>query len=518
MGDDVIPVVECAKFLGVHFDRRLSFIPHLNYVKNRCLKALNLVKVCAARGLGADRNTKLMLYRSLVRSKLDYGAVVYSSARPSYLKTLETIQNQGLRVALNAFRTSPTTSLHVEAGELPLHLRHLQLSMMYFLKIQANDSNPAKTCVHNGNYDVWFNLRRNTIPTLRHRLRFHIQNAEIPLNNLFVLPNPFSPPPLPPAPPPFIDSPPQYNQPPPWLLQLPPVNMNLRGINKASTPTSAINSIFRLEMLRFPDACFVFTDGSKTGARSASAMVSPVETYAVRITDNASVFTAEAFALKLAIRRIQICRDHRDFVICSDSLSVLQALASGRLDNPVIRDVLYEYNAVRGRRVAFLWVPSHCGIPGNELADVAAKNALQNDVHDVLLPYTDYRPLVRAYVIDLWRQEWTQEPRNKLFRSGAEVNTTRSLMTSPRDETVWTRLRIGHCYLTHGHLLRREPPPVCTHCRCIYSIRHILISCTYLHNVRQRHFSASSLRDLFSSVPTRRILNFLKDIRIYHKI
>ena len=184
----------------------------------------------------------------------------------------------------------------------------------------------------------------------------------------------------------------------------------------------------------------------------------------------------------------------------------------------MIRDVLYEYNAVRGRRVAFLWVPSHCGIPGNELADVAAKNALQNDVHDVLLPYTDYRPLVRAYVIDLWRQEWTQEPRNKLFRSGAEVNTTRSLMTSPRDETVWTRLRIGHCYLTHGHLLRREPPPVCTHCRCIYSIRHILISCTYLHNVRQRHFSASSLRDLFSSVPTRRILNFLKDIRIYHKI
>ena len=41
----LIPVVEDFKFLGVLFDRKLSFIPHIKYLKAKCLKALNLLKV-----------------------------------------------------------------------------------------------------------------------------------------------------------------------------------------------------------------------------------------------------------------------------------------------------------------------------------------------------------------------------------------------------------------------------------------------------------------------------------------
>ena len=36
------PVVEETKFLGVIFDRKLSFVPHLKYVKKKALRALNL--------------------------------------------------------------------------------------------------------------------------------------------------------------------------------------------------------------------------------------------------------------------------------------------------------------------------------------------------------------------------------------------------------------------------------------------------------------------------------------------
>ena len=34
-----IPVVEEFKFLGILFDRKLSFIPHIKYLKAKCLKA-----------------------------------------------------------------------------------------------------------------------------------------------------------------------------------------------------------------------------------------------------------------------------------------------------------------------------------------------------------------------------------------------------------------------------------------------------------------------------------------------
>ena len=54
--DDVIQSVDSVKFLSVHFDRRLTFKPHLQYTKTLCLKALTLLKVKAARGLGADRD------------------------------------------------------------------------------------------------------------------------------------------------------------------------------------------------------------------------------------------------------------------------------------------------------------------------------------------------------------------------------------------------------------------------------------------------------------------------------
>ena len=50
-----IPVVDEAKFLGGIFDRKLSFIPHIKYLKAKCLKALNLLKVISHTSWGADR-------------------------------------------------------------------------------------------------------------------------------------------------------------------------------------------------------------------------------------------------------------------------------------------------------------------------------------------------------------------------------------------------------------------------------------------------------------------------------
>ena len=99
-----IPVVEETKFLGVIFDRKLSFVPHLKYVKKRGLKALNILKVIGNTDWGADRKVMLHLYISLVRSKLDYGCIVYGSARKSYLQMLDPIHNLDLDFVLEHFQ------------------------------------------------------------------------------------------------------------------------------------------------------------------------------------------------------------------------------------------------------------------------------------------------------------------------------------------------------------------------------------------------------------------------------
>ena len=111
-----------------------------------------LARLLSHTSWGADRTTLLKLYRSLVRSKLDYGCIIYGSARKSYLQMLDPIHNQGLRLALGAFRTSPVASLYVEADEPSLYSRREKLSLQYAIRLAANPSNPAHEVTFPPNY------------------------------------------------------------------------------------------------------------------------------------------------------------------------------------------------------------------------------------------------------------------------------------------------------------------------------------------------------------------------------
>ena len=93
-----------------------SFKAHKDYVRQKCEKAMNLMKVVAKMDWGADRSVLMRIYHSFLRSRLKYGCAVFSSACKSYLKKLEPIQNQGLRICLGSFRTSPMESLYIEAN------------------------------------------------------------------------------------------------------------------------------------------------------------------------------------------------------------------------------------------------------------------------------------------------------------------------------------------------------------------------------------------------------------------
>ncbi|GFO15010.1 RNA-directed DNA polymerase from mobile element jockey [Plakobranchus ocellatus] len=123
-----IPVMGEAKFLGVFFDSKLNFSSHIKYLKKKCLKALNVLRIVGHTDWGADRATLLKLYRTLVRSKLDYSSVIYDCGKKHVLKALDPIHHQGLRIALRAFRTSPIKSLYTKAGEPSLEHRRIKLA------------------------------------------------------------------------------------------------------------------------------------------------------------------------------------------------------------------------------------------------------------------------------------------------------------------------------------------------------------------------------------------------------
>ena len=57
---------------------------------------------------GADKQSLMYIYKALIRSTIDYGCVVYSSACKTSLRKLERIQFKALRIALGAKKTTPT--------------------------------------------------------------------------------------------------------------------------------------------------------------------------------------------------------------------------------------------------------------------------------------------------------------------------------------------------------------------------------------------------------------------------
>jgi len=133
--------------------------------------ALNLlrVRVVAHTSWGADQQTLLHLYRSLIISKLN-GCIVYGSAHGSYLQMLDPIQNHALRLCLGAYRTSPSSSLCVLANEPPLYIRRRKLSIQYCLKF-SSPQHPTYSIVFNCKFKDLFERKPNQIPFLSIRVQ-----------------------------------------------------------------------------------------------------------------------------------------------------------------------------------------------------------------------------------------------------------------------------------------------------------------------------------------------------------
>ena len=98
--------------------------------------------------------------------------------------------------------------------------------------------------------------------------------------------------------------------------------------------------------------------------------------FSKRLPDEAYIFTAELDAIVSALRYIMITDKNNTFVVFVDSKTARLALLS-KWDHPTAQTVI------------FCWLPSHMGISGNECAVSAAKAALQKNVSDCLISYTD---------------------------------------------------------------------------------------------------------------------------------
>ena len=305
-----------------------------------------------------------------------------------------------------------------------------------------------------------------------------------------------------------------------WSMPTPSAFLQLSAF-----PKSQYNPLFFLtkfhELTRhFHNYSFIYTDGSTQGGDSAAAAVCPGLNLSTKLPEGASIFSAEAKAIILALNYIELSFQPR-FVIFSDSFSVLTAIRNLNWSNPLILQILIKYHSLReaGKKIILFWIPSHVGIPGNEKADIAAKKALQNPKSDMTIPFSDFRHNISNYIKNCWQNTWNTEIHNKLHyinpRAGLGV-PLHSL--SRREDVVMTRLRLGHTHLTHTHILSNSPSPVCSACGTDLTVNHILLTCPVLDTHRNPLSSLDSISKFFQDNSPHSIFNFLRDCKFFLKI
>lgn len=125
---------QSAKFLGIWMDNKLNFSKHVTDIRGRVNKANNIMKYLSNISRGIEVNMSLLLYKSMVRSIMDYGIHIYSPKLKSLQIKLERGQFLGIRTALG-YRNSTPTNILIAKSKILLRDRALMLAKNFCSKV-----------------------------------------------------------------------------------------------------------------------------------------------------------------------------------------------------------------------------------------------------------------------------------------------------------------------------------------------------------------------------------------------
>ena len=498
LNGELLPYKDEVKFLGLTFDKKLTWSSHINNLKCKVRKSLDILKVVSNSDWGADKKSLLHLYDALCRSKLDYGCQIYSSACKTKLKDLDTVHNMGLRICSGAFRTSPIESIYVDTHQLPLDLRREELGLRYAARIKSSPDNPSYKIL---NQTLSINYKVNSKP-FQVRLKEQLRNNNILNEKIWPV---------------------QYPKYPPW--KIPQVEHCVSDICKKNSSPQQVRAKFLEHDREHAEAFKIFTDGSKSNEGTGCAVVTGNHSRVGRLPNSASSFTAELTAIVHALKEVAKTKAKK-FVIYTDSKSSIDAICQYNPFHPLVQKAqewLYLIYA-RHKSVCFCWIPSHVGIKGNEFADAEAKAAsMETNVSLPDLPHSDLYRSIRHFVRQKWQDRWASPllANNKKYKSIRPDTSFWPSVFHPdrRTEVVLGRLRIGHSHLTHKFLLEGSEAPECDHCGMVLSIEHILVHCQFYAGARHKYGLAGKPMStlLGDAADVANVVKFLKEVNLFYK-
>lgn len=464
---------DSVKYLGITLDAKLKWTNHIEQRINKCLRVFWCCRSAIGKTWGLTPQNINWMYGAIVKPMLAYGAFIWWHGTTT--KTIQNKLNHLQRVACLAITGSMSTTPQAALESL-LYLPKLE---DYIMAEAKNTAYRLKHCITDAMY----------------RSATHTNIVQKLLNHKRIL-----------------DATSDRMQ-PKYIFER---QFQVIVPDKSEWDNGNYTVEYRSNVF--------FTDGSvrKTGsgfgifrAGQHTAKSGPCGNFATaKQTELAAINACCIYILQHEIEG-PIC-------IYSDSLAAITAIRSHKIESKLAFECVTMLESISERNVTkIIWIPSHSGIYGNDMADKAAKEAAQtiNVCAEPLLAID--RMLVKK-TISTWLEKKTCQnwqttrgcEHTKGFIRKPEITITRQILNMPKKDT---RLIIGtltgHCKLNdHMTKLGMRDDPDCDLCgRTRETAKHILCECVMLSNIRNQILSKPALtQEQVSQCSMYKIIEFIK--------
>ena len=369
LGNQIVKTQKTAKYLGVTFDKHLRFKEHIENLRKKANRALNVLRVTAGKKWGVSPKSRILLYKNLIRPKLEYCQEVYDQGNKTDLEKLDKIQNAALRIITNAPKHTSNIGLSIVTGIEPLEVRRKERIVNLWARVIQNPNNPAREIYDENVRKTNQGKRKKSTKKPKPGIVETTQNL---LKHMTINKNHIS------------------------LLKTPDFDCNTTDINldkqltkelkKNETPVEIMKNLTKEYLdTNYAAHTQIYTDGSKEKEKVGYGIYCKKDKLRdkQRITDNCAISTAEAVALLNSVEHAIINHKEENIAVITDSLSAILALENpenaARQDiTTTITNKLTDLSKLKSN-VTIVWVPSHVGLQGNEMADHLANEGKNLD-------------------------------------------------------------------------------------------------------------------------------------------
>jgi len=438
---------------------------HVDDLIDRTQKTINLMKCFHGMTWGISNKILITLYKSLIRSKIDYGSILYQDASKTTLNRIDSIQYRALRVALAAAKGTSLAALLAETGETSLHIRRQTLCLKHLIKIKSNPDNITNNIFNHKRYPhtQQSNKTKNNeiIQTLLADIKVEIKfTTQESFNSLY---------------------------PAPWTPPMPNIQIDLTFPDGKQLEKNIDEATFEAALDKnYPNHVQIYVDASKNDT-NAIAIFIPSEQIArtYLIPYSLSIFATEAFALLKALELKENMKTEKT-IIFSDNLSLLKQLKNPllttqtKIKRPILLQTIRE--KIKPDDIIF-WIPGHTKITKHIITDNLTKYSFTNLVYsNIFIELDEIMEIINDKYNNIWFNDWITMRGAKDYSTLHNIQNLNNIhpvqFINRQAEIIANRLRLCCNNLNfYKNKVGKSESPLCVTCLTDETTTHFLTKC-----------------------------------------